>query len=139
MQFVAISDRLLRPDPSSRALVQFPSAILGYRYLSEASNPLLHPHTPVPRTHQRSTIPLEERTMGWQKTFTLSRRAKGCHLVTDEVVRNIQDGLNDVKVLFFAFYPPSRHVSISKCLNLLGRDVISFHVRCSSNFVGRFD
>ena len=37
------SDRLLRPDPSSRALVQFPSAILGYRYLSEASNPLLHP------------------------------------------------------------------------------------------------
>ena len=100
--------------------------------------PLTHyftPHTSVLRTHQRSTIPLEERTMGWQKTFTLSRRAKGCHLVTDEVVRNIQDGLNDVKVLFFAFYPPSRHVSISKCLNLLGRDVIPFHVRCSSNFV----
>ena len=39
--------------------------------------------------------------MGWQKTFTLSRRAKGCHLVTDEVVRNIRDGLKDVKVPLF--------------------------------------
>lgn len=36
--------------------------------------------------------------MGWQTTFTLSRRAKGCHLVTDEVVSHIRDGLKDVEV-----------------------------------------
>lgn len=41
---------------------------------------------------------LEGRKMGWQKTFTLSRRAKGCHLVTNEVVSNIRDGLQDVEV-----------------------------------------
>ena len=41
--------------------------------------------------------------MGWQKTFTLARRAKGCHLVTEEVVANIQHGLEGVKVPFFAF------------------------------------
>lgn len=29
---------------------------------------------------------------------TLSRRAKGCHLVTDEVVRNIQEGLNQTPI-----------------------------------------
>ena len=40
--------------------------------------------------------------MGWQKTFTLSRRAKGCHLVTDEIAHHIQDGLKDVKVRRFA-------------------------------------
>ena len=40
--------------------------------------------------------------MGWQKTFTLSRRAKGCHLVTDEVLNHIRDGLNDVQVGFVA-------------------------------------
>lgn len=36
--------------------------------------------------------------MGWQKTFTLGRRAKGCHLVTDEILSNIESGLRDVKV-----------------------------------------
>ncbi|KAL1753291.1 hypothetical protein FB107DRAFT_292465 [Schizophyllum commune] len=36
--------------------------------------------------------------MGWQKTFSLSRRAKGCHLVTDEVQAQIKDGLKGVKV-----------------------------------------
>lgn len=38
--------------------------------------------------------------MGWQKTFTLARRAKGCHLVTQEVVSQIEPGLQDVKVQF---------------------------------------
>jgi len=36
--------------------------------------------------------------MGWQTTFTLSKRAKGCYLVTDEVVRAIQPGLQGVSV-----------------------------------------
>ncbi|PCH33768.1 hypothetical protein WOLCODRAFT_22231 [Wolfiporia cocos MD-104 SS10] len=36
--------------------------------------------------------------MGWQKTFTLGRRTKGCHLVTDEVLAQIQPGLKDVQV-----------------------------------------
>ncbi len=36
--------------------------------------------------------------MGWQKTFTLSRRSKGCHLVTNEILSQIQEGLKDVQV-----------------------------------------
>ncbi|KAI0673526.1 hypothetical protein C8Q78DRAFT_630539 [Trametes maxima] len=36
--------------------------------------------------------------MGWQKTFTLARRSKGCHLVTDEVLTNIEAGLRGVQV-----------------------------------------
>ncbi|KAA1467932.1 hypothetical protein DENSPDRAFT_856978 [Dentipellis sp. KUC8613] len=36
--------------------------------------------------------------MGWQKTFTLNKRAKGCHLVTEEVLSHIQPGLRDVQV-----------------------------------------
>jgi hypothetical protein len=36
-------------------------------------------------------------TMGWQTTFTLSKHAKGCYLVTDEVVKHIQPGLKGVE------------------------------------------
>ncbi|KAI1793942.1 hypothetical protein LXA43DRAFT_999015, partial [Ganoderma leucocontextum] len=36
--------------------------------------------------------------MGWQKTFTLARRSKGCHLVTDEVQAQIEPGLRGVQV-----------------------------------------
>ncbi|OCH95806.1 hypothetical protein OBBRIDRAFT_767113 [Obba rivulosa] len=36
--------------------------------------------------------------MGWQKTFTLQRRSKGCHLVTEEIFTQIEPGLRDVKV-----------------------------------------
>ena len=36
--------------------------------------------------------------MGWQKTFTLEKRSKGCHLVTDEVLRQIEPGLRGVQV-----------------------------------------
>jgi hypothetical protein len=35
--------------------------------------------------------------MGWQKSFTLSRRGKGCYLITEEVLGYIQPGLRDVK------------------------------------------
>jgi hypothetical protein len=40
-------------------------------------------------------------SMGWQKTFTLSKRAKGCHLVTEEVASQIQAGLLGVEVSIF--------------------------------------
>lgn len=40
-------------------------------------------------------------SMGWQKTFTLSKHAKGCHLVTEEVVSQIQAGLLGVQVSTF--------------------------------------
>lgn len=36
--------------------------------------------------------------MGWQKTFALGRRPKGCHLVTEEVLSHIRPGLENVKV-----------------------------------------
>jgi hypothetical protein len=39
--------------------------------------------------------------MGWQKTFTLSKRAKGCHLVTEEVINHIRPGLQDVQASEF--------------------------------------
>lgn len=36
--------------------------------------------------------------MPWQKEFTLSRRSKGCHLVTEEVLGHIRPGVENVKV-----------------------------------------
>ncbi|PVG04794.1 hypothetical protein CPB86DRAFT_821382 [Serendipita vermifera] len=36
--------------------------------------------------------------MPWQKTFTLGSKRKGCHLVTQEVVSAIQDGLQGVQI-----------------------------------------
>lgn len=36
--------------------------------------------------------------MPFQKTFSLASRGKGCHLVTDEVMKNIQEGLKGTKV-----------------------------------------
>lgn len=36
--------------------------------------------------------------MAWQKTFTLAKRSKGCHLVTEEVLSYIEAGLNGVQV-----------------------------------------
>ena len=38
--------------------------------------------------------------MGWQKTFTLNQKAKGCHLITQEVLEQIQPGLKEVEVSF---------------------------------------
>jgi len=39
--------------------------------------------------------------MPWQKTFSLGKRSKGCHLVTDEIVGHISEGLKDTKVRVF--------------------------------------
>lgn len=53
--------------------------------------------------------------MGWQKTFTLSRRAKGCHLVTNEIVNNIRDGLRDIEAgMLFLFI---QHTSAALTIN----------------------
>ncbi|EDR15628.1 uncharacterized protein LACBIDRAFT_243327 [Laccaria bicolor S238N-H82] len=53
--------------------------------------------------------------MGWQKTFTLSKRAKGCHLVTEEVVNQIQAGLLGVQVgMLFLFI---QHTSAALTVN----------------------
>ncbi|KAK0245748.1 hypothetical protein ARMSODRAFT_926872 [Armillaria solidipes] len=53
--------------------------------------------------------------MGWQKTFTLSRRSKGCHLITDEVRLNIKEGLEGVSVgMLFLFI---KHTSCALTLN----------------------
>lgn len=64
--------------------------------------------------------------MGWQKTFTLSTRAKGCHLVTDEVVRHIRDGLNQVQVRQVL----SGHSHAIVPNPFTGWDVIPLHVQC---------
>ncbi|KAF8642319.1 hypothetical protein AX16_009589 [Volvariella volvacea WC 439] len=53
--------------------------------------------------------------MAWQKTFTLSKRSKGCHLVTDEVLTHIQPGLNDVQIgVLFLFI---QHTSAALTVN----------------------
>ncbi|KAJ3737130.1 hypothetical protein DFJ43DRAFT_1129237 [Lentinula guzmanii] len=53
--------------------------------------------------------------MGWQQTFTLGRRSKGCHLITEEVRSQIQSGLKDVQVgMLFLFV---QHTSCALTLN----------------------
>ncbi|KAI0788548.1 hypothetical protein C8Q75DRAFT_237878 [Abortiporus biennis] len=53
--------------------------------------------------------------MGWQKTFVLSRRSKGCHLVTDEIMQHIQPGIRDVQVgMLFLFI---QHTSAALTIN----------------------
>ncbi|KAF8912754.1 hypothetical protein CPB84DRAFT_457714 [Gymnopilus junonius] len=53
--------------------------------------------------------------MGWQHTFTLSQRDKGCHLVTDEVLAQIRPGLEGVKVgMLYLFI---QHTSAALTIN----------------------
>ncbi|KAJ3813763.1 hypothetical protein F5876DRAFT_86896 [Lentinula aff. lateritia] len=53
--------------------------------------------------------------MGWQRTFSLGRRSKGCHLITDEVTSQIEAGLKDVEVgMLFLFV---QHTSCALTLN----------------------
>ncbi|KAJ3920692.1 hypothetical protein F5877DRAFT_89312 [Lentinula edodes] len=53
--------------------------------------------------------------MGWQRTFSLGRRSKGCHLITDEVTSQIEAGLKDVQVgMLFLFV---QHTSCALTLN----------------------
>ncbi|KAJ8702717.1 hypothetical protein PTI98_001413 [Pleurotus ostreatus] len=53
--------------------------------------------------------------MGWQKEFTLSKRSKGCHLVTDEVMSHIMPGLEGVQIgMLFLFI---KHTSAALTVN----------------------
>lgn len=53
--------------------------------------------------------------MVWQKTFSLSGRGKGCHLITDEVVTNIHEGLKNVEAgMLFLFV---KHTSCALTVN----------------------
>ncbi|KAF8129966.1 hypothetical protein EV363DRAFT_1337122 [Boletus edulis] len=54
--------------------------------------------------------------MGWQKTFSLPELSKGCHVITDDVVNQISDGIKDVKVgmLFLFIQHSSAALSISE-------------------------
>ncbi|KDN32989.1 hypothetical protein RSAG8_13923, partial [Rhizoctonia solani AG-8 WAC10335] len=36
--------------------------------------------------------------MPWQKTITLLQRSKGCHLVTDEILPQISEGLRQTPI-----------------------------------------
>ena len=36
--------------------------------------------------------------MPWQKTFSLAKRSKGCHLITEEVTHHLSEGLRNTKV-----------------------------------------
>ncbi|KAF8078526.1 hypothetical protein FPV67DRAFT_1571462 [Lyophyllum atratum] len=53
--------------------------------------------------------------MPWQKTFSLSKRAKGCHLVTEEVLLQIEPGLQGVQAgMLFLFV---KHTSAALTVN----------------------
>ncbi|TFK30533.1 hypothetical protein FA15DRAFT_662504 [Coprinopsis marcescibilis] len=53
--------------------------------------------------------------MGWQKTFTLTKRSKGCYLITEEVLTQIQPGLKDIQVgMLFLFI---QHTSAALTVN----------------------
>ena len=62
--------------------------------------------------------------MGWQKTFTLAKRGKGCHLVTEEVLSHIQSGLRDVQVDTIL----SVMCAADRLLICAGWDALSVHV-----------
>ncbi|KAA1090142.1 hypothetical protein PGTUg99_036418 [Puccinia graminis f. sp. tritici] len=54
--------------------------------------------------------------MPFQTTFTLAKRPKGCHLVTEEVARNIKEGLKncDIGVAHFFIQHTSAALSINE-------------------------
>ncbi|PWZ01112.1 hypothetical protein BCV70DRAFT_159540 [Testicularia cyperi] len=53
--------------------------------------------------------------MPWQKQFTLSSRSKGCHLVTNEVMPHIEEGLKGVKIGMLTLF--IQHTSAALSLN----------------------
>jgi secondary thiamine-phosphate synthase enzyme len=53
--------------------------------------------------------------MAWQKTFTLAKRSKGCHLVTEEILSHIESGLSTVQIgMLFLFI---QHTSAALTVN----------------------
>ena len=73
--------------------------------------------------------------MGWQKTFTLSKRAKGCHLVTEEIINHIRPGLQDVQASLFPWFrwPNDRTNQLSASLTRIFRSVC-FSFSCKRRF-----
>ncbi len=65
--------------------------------------------------------------MTWQKTFTLSKRSKGCHLVTEEILTQIEAGLSDVQVRSNC---PTLEAKKKQLITvyLIGRHVVLVHV-----------
>jgi hypothetical protein len=61
--------------------------------------------------------------MPWQKTFTLSSRSKGVHLVTDEVMQHIGAGVKECKVGLLQLLCVRAAPRASKCARqrLIGR------------------
>ncbi|KIS71116.1 uncharacterized protein UMAG_11851 [Mycosarcoma maydis] len=53
--------------------------------------------------------------MPWQKQFTLSSRSKGCHLITNEVMPHLEEGLKGVKVGILTLF--IQHTSAALTLN----------------------
>ncbi|KAF8527977.1 hypothetical protein BU17DRAFT_73642 [Hysterangium stoloniferum] len=53
--------------------------------------------------------------MPWQKSFSLSKRSKGVHLVTDEVAQHITEGLQNTKIgILYLFI---QHTSAALTIN----------------------
>ncbi|CAD6930772.1 unnamed protein product [Tilletia laevis] len=62
-----------------------------------------------------SAVTARDSDMGWQKTFALASRSKGCHLIQKEVEREISEGIKDVKVgMLYLFI---QHTSAALTLN----------------------
>lgn len=53
--------------------------------------------------------------MPYQKTISLNRRSKGCHLVTDEIVDHIGDGLANTQVGLLNLF--IKHTSAALTIN----------------------
>lgn len=54
-------------------------------------------------------------TMPWQKQFTLSSRSKGCHLIQNEIMPHLEEGLKGVKVGVLTLF--IQHTSAALTLN----------------------
>lgn len=54
---------------------------------------------------QNPPIAVLQPTMPWQKQFTLSSRSKGCHLVTNEMMPHLEEGLKGMFLCICALGP----------------------------------
>lgn len=64
--------------------------------------------------HAAATI-IHNPVMPWQKQFTLGSRSKGCHLVTNEVMPHLEEGLKGVKAGILTLF--IQHTSAALSLN----------------------
>jgi hypothetical protein len=71
--------------------------------------------------------------MAWQKTFSLTKRAKGCYLITEEILAQISHGLQGVQ----ASRCSSLTFKFSSLIDISGWHAVSLHV-CSVFFLSTF-